>query len=116
MSDRSEAATPTLLVGPDHVECWPDIVSALRAIVAEGRWQSGQSAPTAADLEREVVLPIRGAARLSRSYALPKEAVGRIAAQLVGAVPRGSAILQLGERIRHDTLDYLLSFEADRVI
>lgn len=119
LSDRyahdPEKATLTSLLflfGPAHLDIWPNIVEAVREIV---RLTEGN--PRAPEIPAPPATP--GAAAMPMHVALfakteqvpPDQAVGRIAAQPVAAYPPGAAILQPGEWITFEAVQYLISMQ-----
>ena len=113
-TDAEKATLTSLLFlfGPGHIENWPRIVDALLEIVsAGGRNARTINMPSPPAAPGQVVMPMHAALYAPLEKALPEEAIGRIAAQPVAAYPPGAAILQPGERITREAVDYLMAMQ-----
>lgn len=103
--------TVLLLFGPEHGRSAIELANLFRRAIdtAELGLDHGRLAvpllrpPRAMSLQEALMAP-------SEQVLLP-EAVGRVAAQTVGAYPPGQAIVCLGEEITREVLDYLFAVE-----
>lgn len=119
LSDRyahdAEKATLTSLLflfGPAHLEEWPAIVDAVREIVGLADRTAGRiDIPVPPSAPGPRAMPMHAALYAQTEQVLPDLAVGRVAARPVAAYPPGAAILQPGERITQEALQYLMSMQ-----
>ncbi len=112
--EKATLGTLLFLFGSQHVETWTEIVRDLGEIIAQGG-RVGQPVPELCPPPEQIgatVMPLHEAQMACHRQALPDEAVGMIAAQPVSAYPPGSALLQPGEVIRQDVVDYLRAVQA----
>ncbi|AML51569.1 hypothetical protein RC74_10110 [Falsihalocynthiibacter arcticus] len=112
--EKATLSSLLFLFGSQHVEAWPEIVSDLGEIIERGG-RIGQPVPKLCPPPEQIgttVMPLHEAQLSRHRQALPDEAVGMIAAQPVSAYPPGSALLQPGEVIRQDVVDYLRAVQA----
>jgi lysine decarboxylase len=121
--DLVAAGLPVELADRDHLvpivtmaDGWAEVEALVTAIVESVERHRGRPRPVAPaaqwTVEPETVLPPRAAFFAPSTVVPAREAVGRVAAELVAPYPPGIPVLAPGERVTRAALDALLAARA----
>jgi arginine/lysine/ornithine decarboxylase len=104
--------TVLLLFGPDHAQSALASADLFKTAVDTAEKSSGNARLVVPMLRPPRTMSPREALVAPTEAVLLADAIGRVAAQTIGAYPPGQAIVCLGEEITRDVADYLFAVES----